>query len=113
MPLSAEARRRLSRGQSVAAELPAQRPGYRRFIMVRSFREGWSTEPGYRDRPWQYRAYEYELKAELLLDDYPGFEVVDDFRDVWPDTLDALERVLEQWAPGVEFRDNREVGAPM
>ena len=111
MTLSADAHKRLSRGEGVAAQLTARRSGYLRFIVVRVFKEGSYYDPGYRDRPWRYRAYEYELRAELL-DEVPSFDLLEDFRDARPEDLPALVLLLAEWAPAADFRDNREVGAP-
>lgn len=109
--LSAEARSCLKRGDRVAAELEAVRPGYRGFVTVCPFKEASEREPAYAGLPWRYRIRRYELHNDLMFAEiFMG--LLKDFEEATADALPALEAQLAGWAPGAAFHSNREVLAP-
>jgi hypothetical protein len=111
MTFSADLIHDLSCGESISAELPAARPGHRRYVVVRSFRHGWMNQPGYWELPWRYRVFAYGVKAELV-EEHLSLGMLEDFREATLDDLKALQLLLDEWAPLAKFRNNREVVAP-
>jgi hypothetical protein len=111
MPLSVAAQSSLARGESIAAELPATRTGYRRFVIARPFKDGWKNDPGYHDRPWRFRIFRYEVDARLV-DEYLSVGMLKDFEQAFVEDMSALETLLDAWASAAAFRPNRDVLAP-
>ena len=71
--ISPELRTRLLRGEKLAAELPAARPGHRRYVVVLGVKAVPSKDPDFDAAPWRFRVSRYELREELL-DEHPGLE---------------------------------------
>ena len=80
----------LKSGRRLAAELPATRPGHRRFVTVKGLKAVPNKHPGYDAAPWRFRVSHYEV-PEALLDEEPGAENLFDHRAELVDDVRAVD----------------------
>jgi hypothetical protein len=113
MTLSSSQVALLQEGIALAAELPAHRPGHRRFVVVHPFKDKGAREAGYEALPWRYRVHSYELAAALV-EEAPSSSLAAEQRDrTFDDVAEVDVALLEERAPASLFVEKRRTAAPL
>jgi hypothetical protein len=95
----------------VAAELPARRPGHRRFITIVQLQPFDPGTPEHASRPKTYEYSVYEVDAARTDEDVQP-EDLHDREGRCVDTLDELESIARRFVSLDAFVELRKVGSP-
>jgi hypothetical protein len=111
MPFSKETLDLIHGPTAVAAELPARRPGHRRFITIVQLQPFDPGTPEHAARPHTYEYHVYEVDAARTDEDVQSEDLLDrEGRCV--DTLEELEAIVSQYVALDALVERRQVRPP-